>query len=111
MSLVISRAEGETTFIDLEWKDSTGAAVDISTFFSSIVLQWERADLALVELAVVIDDGPNGLGHFAPTEAQMIPGTHDLRIKAVVAATSEIQFFPNDERIFLNVDPVLQSNT
>ncbi len=111
MSLIINRVEGETTFIDLQWKDSAGNAVNISTVFSSIDLLWERPTLILVTLPVQIDDGPNGLGHFEPTAPDMVPGNHFLRIKAVVTASGEIQFFPKNGRICLIVDPKLKSNT
>lgn len=111
MSLVLTRSAGDSSFILLVWTDDDGDPVDISipAQFDSIVLQWERAELALLELAVTVDDGPAGLGHFTPSPAEMIAGSHKLRVKGIVAATSEEQYFP-DEVVCLEVSPALKSN-
>ncbi len=107
MSLVEFRAAGDSTRFDLEWKDSAGVAVNLGDF-SSIVLRLERVGFVVLELPVFIDDGPNGLGHFRPTAAEIIEGTHYYQIKGVVTATSEEQYFPKDEPVTLKVSRALE---
>ena len=106
MSLKEFRAAGDSTFFPLEWTNADGTPVDLSTF-SSIVLQIERQGLALLELPVAVDDAPNGLGHFEPTPAQMIEGTHFYRVKGVVAATGEVKPLPPEDPVNLVISRAL----
>ena len=105
MAQVLERAEGETTQIPLEIKNT-----DLSVF-ASIELRIERQGFTLAVLSVVVDDGPNGLGHFSPSAAQITPGKHLMRIKTVTIATSEISFFPKLPTFFLEVGRTLADQT
>ena len=112
MSQVLKRAAGDSSFFYLKWTEvvaGVASPVDLS-LLTGIVLQWERTALALEELALVIDDGPNGLGHFVPTEAQMIEGQSFLRVKGTVISTGEVKYFPSG-RVCLQVEPALKTNT
>lgn len=109
MSLTLFRAAGDSSFFNLQWQDSAGAAVNLG-LYTSIELIWERPNLALITRAIVIDDGPNGLGHFVPTPAEVVEGQHFLRVKGVLTATSEEQKFPEGDPVRLIVSRALVTN-
>lgn len=112
MSREEKRAEGDTSWFDFRWRNKDGTPVDISIpgQFTSIDLVLERIGEALVTLPIVVDDGPNGLGHFVPSASHITPGAHKYRVVAVSAATGETIKRPSDAPVRLIVSPALVSN-
>ena len=56
--------------------------VDLSTW-SSVELRIRLTDDTLVTSALVVDDGPNGLGHFEFTAGDIVTGRHHAEIRTV----------------------------
>lgn len=70
--------------------------IDLSTF-SSIKLRIRLDTGGIVEVDAVIDDAPNGLGHFEFATGEIIKGNHLAEIRTVRASDSKPETFPDEQ--------------